>query len=357
MPATRREPLLRPSDGNRAAWRGPVAGAHEDVRLGSEPAADGAARSAARRPAAILLMAHGGPATPAEVPGFIRDMLGSDAPDGRVAAIEQRYRAIGGASPLPDTIRAIGASLARAADRPVYVGMRYGRPSVGEALTEAAADGTRLLAAVYLNPHLPAPTAGWCRESVELCARSLDRAPFVRFVGNWHRRPEYLAAEAAATRVAVSRFARERRDGVSVVFSAHSLPMDGPGTDDQYDRRVRESAFGVAGLLRLPADRWCVAYQSAPTPGPRWLGPHLRDVVAGLASRRERDVAVVPLGFVADSLEVLYDIDLELTRFAAGCGVHLERAPLLNDDPGLVDALKGAVREALAGDRVPKESL
>jgi ferrochelatase len=302
-------------------------------------------------------MAHGGPATVDEVPSFLGALLGPNASKERVAALEERYRAIGGFSSLPALVREIGAALAQAAGLPVYVGMRYGRPSIEQAFSSAAADGIRLLAALYLSPHLSSLTAGRCRQSLERCAASRQDAPDVRYVCGWYGRPEYLAAEAEATRAALGRFPSEGRRWAYVVFSAHSLPLRNLAAADPYDAQVRDSAAGVASLLGLPAERWCVAYQSSPTPGPAWLGPHIHEVVADLAGKGERQIVVVPLGFVVDSLEVLYDIDLELTRFAAERGVRLERAPLLNDSAALVDALKGAAVEALVGGCAPEEFL
>jgi ferrochelatase len=302
-------------------------------------------------------MAHGGPATVDEVPGFLGALLGPNASEEHVTALEERYRAIGGFSPLPALVRKIGSALAQTAGLPVYLGMRYGRPSIEQAFSCAAADGIRVLAALYLSPHLSSLTADRCRESLDQCAASLQDAPDVRCVSGWYGRPEYLAAEAEATRAALGRFPPEGRHRAYVVFSAHSLPLRALAAADPYDAQVRDSAAGVASMLGLPAERWCVAYQSSPAPGPAWLGPHIHEVVADLAGEGERQLVVVPLGFVVDSLEVLYDIDLELARFAAERGVHLERAPLLNDSAALVDALKGAALEALAGDHAPKELL
>ena len=300
-----------------------------------------------RGPAALLLMAHGGPATADEVPGFLRTLFGPRASKERVAALEERYRAIGAFSPLPALVQRIAAALAPATGLPVYVGMRYGRPSIEQAFFKAAADGIRLLAAVYVSPHLSRRTARRCRQSLDLCNASLQDALDVRYVCNWYRRPEYLAAEAEATRLALGRFPSRERCCPHVVFSAHSLPLRDLTAADPYVAKVRESAAGVASALGLPAERWCVAYQSAPEPGSAWLGPHIHEVIADLAGKGERQIVVVPLGFVVDSLEVLYDIDLELTRFAAERGVHLERAPLLNDGAALVEALKGAALDAL----------
>jgi protoporphyrin/coproporphyrin ferrochelatase len=307
------------------------------------------------REAGVLLLAHGGPATPAEVPTFIREMLGRDVSDRRMATLAERYRAIGGASPMPAIVRGIGEALARAMELPVFVGMRYGAPSIEEAVAHAHAAGIRLLACVYLSPHLPEFTAERCRESVERSTRSLEATLEVRHAGAWHRQPAYLKAEAEATQAALLRLPDGRRDQAHVIFSAHSLPVRSAHGPDGYDERVRESAELIAARACLPAAGWSVAYQSAPASGAAWLGPPIQDTIAKLAAAGVKDVVATPLGFVVDSLEVLYDIDVELRDLAHRHGMGLERAPLPNLSPALVDALKGAVQDELSPFAAQKE--
>lgn len=322
---------------------------------GHESAGAHTGRPAAGRGPAILLLAHGGPATPAEVPTFIREMLGRGVSDRRVAVLAERYRAIGGASPMPAIVQGIGEALARAANLPVYVGMRYGSPSIQEAVCRAGADGASLLASVYLSPHLPDLTAARCRESIERCLRSLGDAPEVRYAGAWHRQPAYVRAEADATQAALLRFPHECRHEAHVVFSAHSLPGEVAQAPGGYDERVRESAELVAALAGLASTNWSVAYQSAPPSGTAWLGPDIRDTITTLSAAGVTNVVVTPLGFVVDSLEVLYDIDFGLRGLARQFGVRVERAPLPNLSAALVDALNGAVQDALSRTDAQKE--
>jgi protoporphyrin/coproporphyrin ferrochelatase len=322
---------------------------------GLQPLGAREGRPAVGRAAAVLLLAHGGPATPAEVPAFIREMLGSDVSDRRVAALTERYGAIGGSSPMAAIVQGIGEALARATQLPVCVGMRYGSPSIEDAVRRASDDGADLLASVYLSPHLPELTAERCRQSVDRCHHSRDHAPEVRHAGAWHRQPAYLEAEADATQAALRRLPDGRRDKARVVFSAHSLPTQAAHPADGYDGRVRESATLVAALAGLSPADWSVAYQSAPPSGAAWLGPHLPETIAMLAAAGVKDVVVTPLGFVVDSLEVLYDIDLELRAVAVRHSMNLQRAPLPNLSPALVDALNGAVRSVLPRTDAQKE--
>jgi ferrochelatase len=282
-------------------------------------------------------------------------MLGPDVPDRRAAALAERYRAIGGASPMPAIVQGIGEALAQAAHLPVYVGMRYGGPSIHDAVCRASADGVAPLASVYLSPHLPDLTAARCRESIEQCLRSLDDAPEVRYAGAWHRQPAYVRAEADATQVALLRFPDTCRDGAHVVFSAHSLPDQAPHDAGGYDERVRESAELVAAMVGLPSSDWSVAYQSAPPSGTAWLGPDVREAISTLAVAGVTNVVVTPLGFIVDSLEVLYDIDIELRELARRQGVRVERAPLPNRSAALVEALAGAVRHVVSRTDAQKE--
>jgi ferrochelatase len=311
----------------------------EPVRSGPRDASrkNGAALT---RPEAILLLAHGGPATPAQVPGFVRELLGGRATHERVAALERRYAAIGGFSPLPALAQAIGEELARVAALPTYVGMRHGSPSIEEAIRHAAAGQVQRLAAVCLSPLLPRAAADRYCESVARALTSLGAEVSIRLVESWHAAPDYLAGEAQAARAALERFPAEQRGDVHLVFSAHASPID---DDDRYDQAVRESAARIAALLDLPAKRWSVAYQSAPPATQGWLSPPVRDAVVALAQQHVAGVVVVPIGFVVDSLEVLYDLDIALAETARHVGLRLERAPLLNRGSALVRALRAAV--------------
>jgi ferrochelatase len=164
-------------------------------------------------------------------------------------------------------------------------------------------------------------------------------------VRSWWANPHFL--EAVATRItrALQRFPTAL--DVQVVFTAHSLPERIREIGDPYPEELAASAAAVAQLLRL--EEWLFAYQSAgATPEP-WLGPDVREVMRDLARRGKHAILLVPIGFVSDHVEILYDIDIECQGLAKRLGVRLERTESLNDDPGLAAAVAEVVRAAASG--------
>ncbi len=166
------------------------------------------------------------------------------------------------------------------------------------------------------------------------------------FVESWHTQPEYLEAVAANVRATLGRFSPEERDRVLVVFSAHSLPESIVQRGEPYDRQLRETAKLLAERLELPDGRWMFSYQSAAKTGVPWLGPQIEDLVAELAQKGERNLLIAPIGFIADHVEVLYDIDIGVQEIARRAGVRVERPPMLNDSPAMVATLAAIVQGA-----------
>jgi ferrochelatase len=295
-------------------------------------------------------MAHGAPQTLSDVASFLTSVRGGRAllPQA-VDAYRARYERIGGTSPLAATTRSVAVALGRALREPVYLGTRHGSPSIAEALDRAAADGVQHLTAIALTPYAGPYAAGAYRAALDQVLADRAAEPTVDFVRSWHQAPALIQGWVRSTAAALNRFRRAVRDRVHVVFSAHSVPVAPEEEEDPYPRQVTDTASRVAHALHLADDRWQVAYQSAPRrTGRPWLEPDLADVVAGLPARSDPNsvpqALVVPIGFVIDNLETLYDLDVELTETAASLGVRLERAPALNDSPALIAALARAVR-------------
>ena len=208
-----------------------------------------------------------------------------------------------------------------------------------------SADGITHAVSVVLAPHFSALSVARYQQRVadglELYRGHID----FEHVPSYHDAPGLI--EAFATRVVdgVSRWPAEDRDRVHVVFSAHSLPERVLASGDPYDAQCRETARMVAERAGVPAERWSWSYQSAGrTPEP-WAGPDLGEHLQDLAGRGVRDVVVVPVGFVSDHVEILFDVDVKARAIAERCGIRLERPPSLNDDPIFIGALAELVRE------------
>jgi ferrochelatase len=295
---------------------------------------------------AVLLMAYGGPGSLDEVEPYLQDVRGGrPTPPEFVQEIRQRYARIGGRSPIRELTNAQAAGVRRALGKDerfaVYVGMRHWHPYIRDVVEQIVADGHRRVVGIVLAPHYSAMSVGaYEKQLLEAAAGRLEPA----LVRRWGDHPGFLDAVAGRVAQALQRFPAP--GAVHVLFTAHSLPERILATGDPYPDELRASAAAVAKRAGLPA--WGLAYQSAgATPEP-WLGPEAGAVMAELAGRGHRAFLIVPIGFVCDHVEVLYDVDVMYCELAARLGVRLERTTSLNDDPLLVGALAEIVRDTAA---------
>jgi protoporphyrin/coproporphyrin ferrochelatase len=301
---------------------------------------------------AVLLMAYGSPDRLDQVAAYYTDIRrGSPPPPELLDELLDRYRAIGGGSPLSRIVEAQRAALERelaARGRPVrvYAGMRHIEPWIGRIVEGMAADGVTRFVAIALAPQASSNAAGY-RRAVEGALAGLgEAAPAVTYVDSWHDQPRFIEALAETTREALARFPDP--GAVRVMFTAHSLPARVLAEGDPYPAELAATAALVAGRLGLTG--YDFAYQSAGRTGEPWLGPDLLAEVRRLAAAGVTGLVIRPVGFVADHLEVLYDIDIEAQAVAAEVGIRLERARSMNDDPtfiaGLADLAVGALAPA-----------
>lgn len=297
---------------------------------------------------AVILLAYGGPDSLEDIPAFLLDIRGGrHTPQHLIDEITERYRLIGGRSPLLAITRSIATKLERIIRLPVYVGMRHWHPYIGDVVAQMMDDGVRRIIAICMAPHYSSMSIGAYRTRLEEAVVAVEREVAVDFVENWHTQPIYLAGVAANVRETMIRFALEQQERVMVIFTAHSLPAAILERGDPYDSQLRETSRLLAEQLRLPEDRWTFCYQSAAQTGVPWLGPQIEDLVVDLAAEGEKNLLIAPIGFIADHVEVLYDIDIGVQEIARASGVRVERTPMLNDGPALVGALTSLVRERL----------
>jgi ferrochelatase len=295
----------------------------------------------------VLVMAYGGPASLDEIPGYLADIRsGRPTPRAVLDEITENYRAIGGASPLLDVtqrqVDALRAELGE--DYRCYLGMRHWAPWIEEVVGEMISDGVERAVSLVLAPHFSALSVARYQQKV---ADGLElyrgRIEF-EHVASYHDAPGLIAAFSSRVDEGLARWPDEERDRVHVVFSAHSLPERVLAAGDPYGVQCLETARLVAERAGLPGDRWSWAYQSAGrTPEP-WAGPDLGEHLAELAAGGVRDVISIPVGFVSDHVEILFDVDVRAAELARGLGMRLERPPALNDDPVFIATLAELVR-------------
>jgi protoporphyrin/coproporphyrin ferrochelatase len=285
---------------------------------------------------AVVLMAYGSPDRLADVPAYYADIRGGRpiAPE-HLDDLVARYRALGieDSNPLNEITERTRAALERELERPVFTGMRHWQPRIAEAVERALAGGARTIVGLVLAPHYSALSIGKYRDLLEDAVG--DRAE-LRFVERWGDAAGFV--ELLADRVAGT--------DAHVVFTAHSLPASILDTGDPYPDELLETSRQVADRAGLRS--WSFAYQSESPTGVPWLGPDILDHLGELRARGVEDVLVCPVGFVADHLEIRWDIDTEAVQRAAELGQRLRRIEMPNDDPALVRTLAGIVRREAA---------
>jgi ferrochelatase len=290
---------------------------------------------------AVLLMAYGSPATLEEVEPYYTHIRGGRRPTPeQVEALRNRYRSIGGASPLLAITRAQAEALGARLGIPVYVGMKHWHPFIEETVERMHADGVARAVAIALAPHYSRISIGGYINAVEAAVARFG-GPQMAYVQSWHLHPLFI--DAVVERV---REARRRVDPQApVVFTAHSLPKRILEWGDPYVDQLVGTARTVANAAEV--GRWSFAFQSASATGEPWLGPDILDVIREVHGTGVREVVVCPVGFVADHLEVLYDIDVEGRRLADTLGMRLIRTESLNASPPFIETLAAIARQHL----------
>jgi len=282
----------------------------------------------------VLLMAYGSPSRPEDVRPYLEDVRGGrPVSDEAVEELVERYRRIGGRSPLDDVTEAQRTALERELGVPVFVGMKHWQPRIDEAVESALAGGATRIVGLVLAPHYSRLSIGEYRERLD--AAAAGRAEVV-LVESWHDHDGFL--DVVADRV--------RGTDAWVVFTAHSLPERILDEGDPYREQLLETSRLVAERAGL--ERWSFAFQSASATGEPWLGPDVLEELDRLHAAGVGKVLVAPIGFVSDHLEILWDLDIEARERAAELGLELERIESLNDDPAFVRALAELVEERLA---------
>ncbi|MGH2996354.1 MAG: ferrochelatase [Gaiellaceae bacterium] len=283
---------------------------------------------------AVILMAYGSPERPEDVPAYFEDVRGGrPVRPAAVAELRERYRRIGGRSPLNEITERQRAALANVLDLPVYVGMKHWRPRIADAVERAVAGGAERIVGLVLAPHYSRISIGGYRERLEA---ALPKGLELVFVESWHDHEPYL--ELLGGRVRGTR--------AHVVFTAHSLPTRILAEGDPYRDQLLETSRLVADKANV--ERWSFAFQSESRTGEPWLGPDVLAELERLHADGVRDVLVAPVGFVSDHLEILWDLDVEAREKAAELGLGLDRIESLNDDPRFIEALADLVRKASA---------
>jgi protoporphyrin/coproporphyrin ferrochelatase len=298
---------------------------------------------------AVVLMAYGTPRTPDEILPYYTDIRRGRPPtDEQLADLRARYDALGGVSPLAQRTESQCAALQTALDRiapggfHVTLGLKHAEPKIETAVEALAADGYRRIVGIVLAPHYSSYSIG--QYMGRACAAAEPHGIAVSGIDSWAVEPAFVQfiADDLADRLS------HMPSGTRVLFTAHSLPQRIIDDGDPYPHELRATAEAVAQAIGLTDDQWQIAWQSAGrTPEP-WIGPDILTVIDDLADQQCPGVLVSAVGFVADHLEVLYDLDIEAAHRASSHGIAFDRTRCVNDDADVMAALAALVVDAAA---------
>jgi ferrochelatase len=298
---------------------------------------------------AVILMAYGSPDSLDEVADYLAQVRGgrSSSP-AEIEHLKQRYRRVGGRTPLLQITKAQAEALekklvAEGIPARVSFGMKHWHPFVEDVVEKIDLDNPPALIGLALAPHYSKLSIGGYEDSVRRgLAKKNSNTRFI-MVKDWHTQPSLITALSSRIKNSL----REMQDsgGTSAVFTAHSLPVRAVSKDDPYQSQLLETSKLVAAEAKVA--EWDFAFQSASGPQGTWLGPSLKEKISELSTNGVKQILVCPVGFVSDHLEILYDLDIEAKEYAESHGILLSRTPSLNDDPGLIEALASVVRPIL----------
>lgn len=296
----------------------------------------------------VLMIGFGGPTRASEIRPFLQNVVrGRNVPPERLEEVAHHYEAIGGSSPYNElTLQQAEALRARLETMglplPVHVGMRNWHPFLWETIAVMRQDGLQRAVGIILAPHRAQTSWERYQLDVQRAREANGGGPEVDYLGPWHRHPLFLEAVAQRVEEASGHRRGAWPAAVPLVFAAHSIPVSMAETC-HYAEEISESAAGVAEILWT--SDWSVSYQSRSgdlrTP---WLEPDVNDVIREQGARGVRELVVVPIGFLCDHVEVLYDLDVEARQTAADTGVTLRRAGTVGTHPRFIEMLAELVQ-------------
>jgi ferrochelatase len=292
----------------------------------------------------VLVMAYGGPDSLGDVEPYLLDVRHYRQTSQEIVdEVRERYRAIGGRSPILERTRAQANALeselnSQGEPVKVFVGMRHWYPFINQALADMSAAGIEKAVGLVMAPHYSRMSVGAYYKKVKEAESDLE----IALIERWHLLPGYLDALAGRVQTALERFPAEIRTKVPIIFTAHSLPERILEWGDPYPEELNATVIEVVKMLN--SNPYEFAFQSAAISNEPWLGPDAGDVIVRLASEGHKHVLIAPIGFVCEHVEVLYDVDIVFKRQASSLGMQLERIEMLNTSPEMIDGLAELVR-------------
>ncbi len=301
-------------------------------------------------------MTYGSPATLEDIPIYLKNVRGGRQPDeGLIAEFRRRYALIGG-SPLLRITHEQAAALQEELNRQhsdgplfhVVAGMRFAPPFIADLVAKVTLDTQQLIGVIMSPQYSPIIMSGYTR-TLEDSVKQLHRDDLiVKIAGDWHLQPYFLLALAQRVQQGLDSFPEEVRPHVPVLLTAHSMPKRVIEKEPNYINNLKETAACVAELVGLSNERWMFCYQSAGHTPEEWLKPDFADLMPELSAAGHKQVLIAPVQFLADHLEILYDIEIGARQQAEENGIQFARTESLNTSPLFIKALAEVVKETMA---------
>lgn len=291
----------------------------------------------------IILMAYGTPSTEEEIIPYYTDILHGRRPSAEmVNELKMRYRAIGGTSPLAEISHAQAKLVQRELEKrypedtfTVINGYRHITPFVGDAIERLVKENVDLMIGLVLSPQYGKESSQPYHDLAHAKIKNLGtKIPYLE-VEHWYQEPaiiEYWSSKLA------EQIGKLTDKNFRVMFSAHNVPVN-HHVSDVYEEHVTHMGQLIAEKAEIPEDRWVVAWQGGHSPHVKWLEPDIEEAAEALIRSGVKQIISVPIGFISDNLEILYDLDIELKEEVEKLGGSLYRIPMPNTDPLLIDAI------------------
>jgi protoporphyrin/coproporphyrin ferrochelatase len=300
----------------------------------------------------VILMAYGSPDMEEDVEAYYTHIRGGRKPTREeLENLKSRYKMIGGHSPLLQVTNSTARKLLERLNGKdksiqVYAGMKHWHPFIAEAFHQILNDGITELTAVALAPHYSKMSIGSYQDAVRKANEEHGSKVALKFVDNWHLNPVFIKKwKERINQAFEKKFSDADRKQTFFLFTAHSLPERILTWNDPYKNQLLETATRLASELNLEQKQNGFAFQSAGhTPEP-WLGPDISEKIKELDAGGWKNILVVPIGFVSDHLEILFDVDIEAKELAKKLGIHLERTDSFNDTEDFIDVLESVVSQ------------
>ncbi len=306
---------------------------------------------------AILIVSFGGPEKMEDVIPFLENVLrGRNVPRERMLEVAHHYEHFNGVSPINAQVRELIAALRTELDQhgitlPIYWGNRNWHPMLADTMRQMSADGVQHALAFVTAAYSSYSSCRQYRENIQQAQTTVGAgATQIDKLRVFFNHPKFIDANAGRVRAALSKIPSERRDSVQLAFTAHSIPVS-MSSQSAYDKQLTEACRLVAEATGVGQDRWKLVFQSrSGRPEDPWLEPDVLDHFKTLAAAGTQDVVVLPIGFLSDHMEVLYDLDVEGRDLCHELGLNMVRAETVGTHPDFVQMIRMLIEERLSGD-------